>query len=146
MVEVTRPSHGAKGNGLTNDTDPLPKAIHENTGRHKTLFFPKGIHLGNRTLKWPKKWEVPAGTQNQPRVGRIDQVIPDDRAYLFEVASSELHMAVVFEKVNDKHARATSAPPMERLKNAVIVFVVSSWYDYLRNVVAPKTKLFGPLL
>lgn len=57
LVDVTRPPYGAKGNGANDDTDALQQAINENTGSHKVLFFPKGVYLVSRTLKWPKKWE-----------------------------------------------------------------------------------------
>jgi hypothetical protein len=57
VVDVTRPPYGAKGNGSADDTDAIQQAINDNTGRHKVLFFPKGVYLVSRTLKWPKKWE-----------------------------------------------------------------------------------------
>lgn len=56
VVDVTQPPYSAKGNGMTDDTDALQRAINENTGRHKALYFPKGTYLISRTLRWPKQW------------------------------------------------------------------------------------------
>jgi hypothetical protein len=56
VVDVTQPPYSAKGDGITDDTEALQRAINENTGRHKALYFPKGTFLVSRTLTWPKKW------------------------------------------------------------------------------------------
>ncbi len=42
--------YGAKGDGTTDDTDALQKAIFENKGKFKTLYFPNGTYLVSRTL------------------------------------------------------------------------------------------------
>ncbi len=42
--------YGAKGDGTTDDTDALQKAIFENKGKFKTLYFPDGTYLVSRTL------------------------------------------------------------------------------------------------
>jgi len=47
---------GAKGDGVTDDTEALQRAINENTGRHHLLYFPRGTYLVSATLKWPKKF------------------------------------------------------------------------------------------
>ena len=43
-------AYGAKGDGKTDDTDALQKAIFENKGQFKTLYFPNGTYLVSRTL------------------------------------------------------------------------------------------------
>jgi hypothetical protein len=47
---------GKAGDGLTDDTDALQRALNETVGRHKVLYFPKGTYLVSRTLTWPKRW------------------------------------------------------------------------------------------
>lgn len=56
VVHVTRPPYSAKGDGVTDDTLALQKALNENVGHGRVLFFPPGVYLVSDTLKWPKKW------------------------------------------------------------------------------------------
>jgi hypothetical protein len=56
VVNMTQPPYSAKGDGVTDDTDALQRALNENVGRHKALYLPKGTYLVSRTLIWPKKW------------------------------------------------------------------------------------------
>lgn len=43
---------GAKGDGTSDDTAAIKRAIEENIGQKRLLFFPKGTYLVSDTLPW----------------------------------------------------------------------------------------------
>jgi hypothetical protein len=47
-------AYGAKGDGITDDTQAIQKAIQENVGKSKTLYFPAGTYLISNRLEWRK--------------------------------------------------------------------------------------------
>ena len=56
VVDVTRPPYSAKGDGVSDDTAALQRALNEHVGWHRVLYFPKGDYLVSATLTWPKKF------------------------------------------------------------------------------------------
>ncbi|MBD3288038.1 hypothetical protein GF337_04475 [candidate division KSB1 bacterium] len=54
IVDVTQEPYYAKGDGKTDDTAALQRAIMENVG--KIIYIPKGEYLISSTLKWAAPW------------------------------------------------------------------------------------------
>ncbi len=50
LVDVT--DYGATGDGRTDDTMALQRAITDNVGRHRILYFPPGVYVVSDALEW----------------------------------------------------------------------------------------------
>jgi len=55
VVDVTRPPYNAKGDGKTNDTDAIQRALRDTMGQHKIIYLPNGTYLVSKTIKWSKQ-------------------------------------------------------------------------------------------
>lgn len=44
--------YGARGDGITDDTTALQKAVRDNLNKHRTLFFPAGTYLISDSIPW----------------------------------------------------------------------------------------------
>ncbi|NJL70300.1 MAG: hypothetical protein HC888_01220 [Candidatus Competibacteraceae bacterium] len=77
-VDVTKPPYNAKGDGISDDTAAIQKALLENQG--SIIYLPNGRYLISDTLRWPGS--NPTGThdykytalQGQSRAGTIIQL------------------------------------------------------------------------
>jgi len=55
VINVTQPPYRAKGDGKSDDTVAIQKAINDAMGLHKILYFPNGTYLVSATLNWTNK-------------------------------------------------------------------------------------------
>lgn len=74
LVINVKTHYGAKGNGVTDDTQALLKAMRENVGKNKIIYFPKGTYLVSDRLEWRdtnSKWQSQLWLQGQNRATTI---------------------------------------------------------------------------
>lgn len=57
VIDLSKPPYQLKGDGITDNTEPLQAALNEHVGRHRLLWLPNGTYLISRTLEWPKRHE-----------------------------------------------------------------------------------------
>jgi hypothetical protein len=58
VINVKSQVYGAKGDGVTDDTYAIQKAIDENPANDAIIYFPEGIYIVSNTLKWFKNSDV----------------------------------------------------------------------------------------
>ena len=74
LVVNVKTRYGAKGDGVTDDTQALLKAMRENVGKNKILYFPQGTYLVSDRLEWKDtngKWQSQLWLQGQNRATTI---------------------------------------------------------------------------
>ena len=55
VVDVTKPPYSAKGDGKSDDTAAIQRALADTMGQHKIVYLPNGTYLISATLAWSKK-------------------------------------------------------------------------------------------
>uniref|UniRef100_B8HVJ3 Rhamnogalacturonase A/B/Epimerase-like pectate lyase domain-containing protein n=1 Tax=Cyanothece sp. (strain PCC 7425 / ATCC 29141) TaxID=395961 RepID=B8HVJ3_CYAP4 len=55
IINVTQAPYGAKGDGKTDDTAAIQRALNDMIGLHKILYFPNGTYLISASLQWANK-------------------------------------------------------------------------------------------
>ena len=50
---MTKPPYGAKGDGVTDDTEAIQRALAAHPNQGAIIYLPNGIYLISDTLKWP---------------------------------------------------------------------------------------------
>ncbi|MBW4446570.1 MAG: glycoside hydrolase family 55 protein [Spirirestis rafaelensis WJT71-NPBG6] len=74
IVINVKAKYGAKGDGVTDDTQAILKAIRENVGQNRIIYFPQGTYLVSDRLEWKNtngKWQSQLWIQGQNRANTI---------------------------------------------------------------------------
>jgi hypothetical protein len=74
MVINVKTKYGAKGDGVTDDTQAILRAIRENVGTNRVVYFPEGTYIVSDRLEWKDtngKWQSQLRLQGQNRTKTI---------------------------------------------------------------------------
>lgn len=55
VVDVSKPPYNARGDGQTDDTEAIQKAIYDVMGERKIVYLPNGTYLISKPILWSKK-------------------------------------------------------------------------------------------
>ena len=55
IIDVKKPPYNAKGDGTTDDTEAIQRALNDTMGLRKVIYLPAGTYLITKTLNWSNK-------------------------------------------------------------------------------------------
>ena len=53
LIDLTKPPYNARGDGGTDNTQTLRRALADYTGSRRPVYLPRGVYLVSDTLEWP---------------------------------------------------------------------------------------------
>lgn len=79
IVDVTQAPYGARGDGLTDDTGALQRALDDHPNQGAIIYLPNGVYRVSNTLRWPHgkgngDEEKNTVLQGQSRAGTVIQL------------------------------------------------------------------------
>lgn len=120
VVDVTRPPYHAKGDGATDATAALQRALDDHPARNRILYLPDGVYLISDTLRWPEgpgegAFMKRAILQGQSRAGTVLR-LKDHCAGFGEGGRTEEGR---YGRPDGKAMLWTGRAPAQRFRNAV---------------------------
>jgi hypothetical protein len=111
VVDVTKPPYNARGDGQSDDTDAINKALAGNADRGAILWLPNGIYRVRDTLKWGKG-EKYTSLIGQSEAGTVIKL--DDKAAGFD------------DPRKPRHVIWTGGDPAQRFGNEIAHLTVDT--------------------
>ena len=116
VVNVKNAPYNARGDGVTDDTLAIQKALDDTAGGNRIVYFPEGVYLISDTLRWAAA-KLPDGSVNEGASWKNQ---------IFEGQSRERSVlrlspkAKGFDDPNEPKAMIWTGPkPAQRFRNAV---------------------------
>jgi len=110
IVDVTQDPYNAKGDGKTDDTEALQRALDSHPNGNYIIYLPKGTYLISRTLAWPKGADTTQAyrrtiMQGQDALKTIIRLAPKSQGF----GNPEVPKAVIY----------TGLGPAPRYRNSI---------------------------
>lgn len=110
IVDVTTPPYNAKGDGKTDATDAIQRALDDHPNGNYIIYLPKGTYLVSKTITWPRGADTASAyrrtiMQGQDMLGTIIKLAPKSLGF----TNPEVPKAVLY----------TGLGPAPRFRNAI---------------------------